>query len=164
MAQKENKRSQFIERIILFIIFVIFAVLVVGFAMWSNYVPMESAVGPVESLQFTTSKKVASSVSSDASSDVLSVNASSTSSTASSAVSSQQQTSPSAPSQSSKININTATLDELDTLPGIGPAKAKAIIEYRENTSMFYYVEDILYVSGIGEKTFEQIKDLICIE
>ncbi|MBO5746795.1 MAG: helix-hairpin-helix domain-containing protein [Clostridia bacterium] len=152
MAQKENKRNQFIEKLILFIIFVIFAALVVGFAMWSNYVPMESAVGPVESLQFTTSKKAVSSVSSDVSSD------------ASSAVSSQHQTTPSAPSQSSKLNINTATLDELDNLPGIGPAKAKAIIEYRENTSMFYYVEDILYVSGIGEKTFEQIKDLICIE
>lgn len=156
MAQKENKRNQFIEKLILFIIFMMFAGLVVGFAMWSNYLPMESAVGSVESLQFTTSSKVQSSILSDASS----VNGASMSSV----VSGQHQTTPSAPSQSSKININTATLDELDTLPGIGPSKAKAIIEYRESTSMFYYIEDILNVSGIGEKTFEQIKDLICVE
>ena len=160
LAQKENKRNQFIEKLILFIIFVIFAALVVGFAMWSNYVPMEAAVGPVESLQYTTSKKVQSSISSETSS----FDSSSTSSTVSSHASSQHETAPKAPSQSSKININTATLDELDTLPGIGPSKAKAIIEYRESTSMFYYIEDILNVSGIGEKTIEQIKDLICVE
>lgn len=55
------------------------------------------------------------------------------------------------------ININTATLDELMTLPGIGQIKAEAIISYRE-TNTFKTIEDILNVSGFGEKLYEQIK------
>jgi len=60
------------------------------------------------------------------------------------------------------ININTASLEELDTLPGIGPAKAQAIIDYRTITP-FQTIEDIKNVSGIGEATFENIKDLITV-
>jgi len=60
-----------------------------------------------------------------------------------------------------KININTATVDELQTIPGIGPAKASAIIEYREKNGPFKKVEDLDNVSGIGEKTLEHIKDKI---
>lgn len=60
-----------------------------------------------------------------------------------------------------KINLNTATEAELDTLPGIGPSTAKKIIEYREQNNRFTAIEDILNISGIGEKKFEQIKELI---
>lgn len=59
------------------------------------------------------------------------------------------------------ININTASLEELKTLPGIGDIKAEAIIAYREETGSFNSIEDILNVSGIKDGSFEQIKDLI---
>ena len=59
------------------------------------------------------------------------------------------------------ININTATKEVLETLPGIGPSTAKAIIEYRENIGLFETIEDIMNVSGIGEATFNDIKDSI---
>ena len=60
-----------------------------------------------------------------------------------------------------KININTATQEELESLPGIGKVKAKAIIEYREKYGKFKNEKDIIKVKGIGEKTYEKIKDLI---
>ncbi len=54
------------------------------------------------------------------------------------------------------VNINEATKEQLMTIPGIGPAKAEAIMQYREETS-FRHKEEIMNVSGIGEKTFENI-------
>lgn len=61
------------------------------------------------------------------------------------------------------VNINTAGADELDTLPGVGPATAQAIIEERESGGPFASIEDIQRVSGIGEKKFEKLKDSICV-
>ena len=61
-----------------------------------------------------------------------------------------------------KISISTADLELLMTLPGIGESKAKSIIEYREKTP-FTSIEDVMNVSGIGEKAFEQIKDYITL-
>ena len=60
-----------------------------------------------------------------------------------------------------KISINKATIEELQTLPGIGESKAKAIIEYRLKEGEFKTIEDITKVSGIGEAAFEKIKDSI---
>ena len=59
------------------------------------------------------------------------------------------------------VNINSATLEELKTLNGIGDSKAKSIIEYREQNGGFKSKEDIKNVSGIGEKMFERIKEQI---
>jgi competence protein ComEA len=59
------------------------------------------------------------------------------------------------------ININLADREELDSLPGIGLAKADAIIDYRTSQGDFLSIEEILKVPGIGESIFTQIKDLI---
>ena len=77
------------------------------------------------------------------------------------------QFSPSGQNQSQgdgKVNINKADANALQTLPGIGPSKADAIIEYRETNGSFQTVEDLLNISGIGEKTFEKLKDLITVQ
>ena len=62
------------------------------------------------------------------------------------------------------LNINTASVEELDTLPGIGVEKAKAIVEFREKNGNFMSVDDLLYVPGIGQSILDQIKDKITVE
>ncbi len=62
-----------------------------------------------------------------------------------------------------KININTATAEELDKLPGIGPSIAKAIIDYRTANGPFKTIEDINNVKGIGDALFAKIKDSITV-
>lgn len=61
------------------------------------------------------------------------------------------------------ININTATVAELDALPGIGPAIANRIVEYRQ-VQPFTKVEDIMLVKGIGKKKFAKMRELITVE
>lgn len=68
-----------------------------------------------------------------------------------------------AKSVSGKININTATLAELDTLVGIGPAKAKAIIDYRNSKGGFKSIDELDNVSGIGKATIDKFRDQITI-
>ena len=60
-----------------------------------------------------------------------------------------------------KININTANETELDSLPGIGPAKALEIIKYREKNGRFKSIEEIKNIKGVGEASFEKLKDSI---
>jgi competence protein ComEA len=61
------------------------------------------------------------------------------------------------------VNINTAGADELKALPGVGDATAASIIREREEHGPFTSPEDIMRVSGIGEKKFEKIRDGICV-
>lgn len=61
------------------------------------------------------------------------------------------------------INLNTATAAELETLPGIGPVKAQAIMDYRQQHGAFARIEDLTKVSGIGPKTFDKLKHLITV-
>lgn len=63
-----------------------------------------------------------------------------------------------------KININTATEEELDTLPGIGPSTATKILDYRKEKGKFKTIEEIKEVSGIGENKYEKIKDRITVK
>lgn len=62
-----------------------------------------------------------------------------------------------------KININLADAATLQMIPGIGPSKAERILEYRETTGPFQNIEDIKNVSGIGNKTFENIREYLCV-
>ena len=62
-----------------------------------------------------------------------------------------------------KVNLNTASEEELQTLSGIGETRAKSIIEYRENNGGFQSIEDLMKVEGIKEGVFEKIKDRITV-
>lgn len=61
------------------------------------------------------------------------------------------------------VNINSATSEQLQTLSGIGEAKAKKIIDYREQNGRFSSVEELTNITGIGEKTLESIRSYICV-
>jgi competence protein ComEA len=62
-----------------------------------------------------------------------------------------------------KININTASLEELTILPGVGSKKAAAIIEYREQVGKFTSLEQIAEVKGVGKKMLEKMKDQVSL-
>ncbi len=62
------------------------------------------------------------------------------------------------------VNINNASQSELETLPGIGPVKARAIIDYRRSYKGFVAPEEIMEVRGIGPATYEKIRDRITLE
>lgn len=65
--------------------------------------------------------------------------------------------------QGGKININSATVEELDSLSGIGPTKAQAIVDYRNQNGPFRSIDDLLNVPGIGAKTLDTIRDQITV-
>jgi competence protein ComEA len=72
-------------------------------------------------------------------------------------------TTPAPAATAQKINLNTATATELDTLPGIGPVMAQRILDYRAQHGPFARPEDLLEVSGIGETTFNRIKEAVVV-
>lgn len=61
------------------------------------------------------------------------------------------------------VNVNTATVDQLQLLPRIGPAVAQRIVEHREKNGAFKSLEDLMLVRGIGESIFEQIKPYVAL-
>lgn len=61
----------------------------------------------------------------------------------------------------SPVNINTATAEELQTLPGIGPAVSRRILDYRQKNGSFKKAEDLMNVRGIGERSFLKLKPLV---
>ncbi|MRX55932.1 hypothetical protein GJU41_18375 [Bacillus idriensis] len=75
-----------------------------------------------------------------------------------------QQPAAAADAGEQKVNLNKATAEDLQTLTGIGPAKAEAILSYREEAGGFKTIEDLMNVSGIGEKSFEKLKDSISVK
>ncbi len=68
------------------------------------------------------------------------------------------------PAPAGPINLNTATVEELETLPEIGPVTAAAIVAYRQEHGPFKTAEEVMEVRGIGPKTFEAIKGLITVD
>lgn len=62
-----------------------------------------------------------------------------------------------------QVNINSATKEQLDSLPGIGPVKAQAIVDYRAKNGNFKSLDDLKKVNGIGDKTFDGLKDKISL-
>lgn len=64
---------------------------------------------------------------------------------------------------SAPVNLNSATPAQLETLPGIGAAAAKRIVEYRQKNGAFKKIEELMNVKGIGEKSFLKLKPLITV-
>ena len=62
-----------------------------------------------------------------------------------------------------KVNLNTATAEQLDTLPGVGPVTAQAILAWRDENGRFGSVEDLLDVKGIGDATLAELRDLVTL-
>jgi competence protein ComEA len=67
------------------------------------------------------------------------------------------------PAVPEKVNLNSATVEQLQSLPGIGPATAKSIIEHRTKIGKFNRIEEIISVKGVGEKKFQKIKDRLVV-
>ena len=65
--------------------------------------------------------------------------------------------------QSGKVNLNTADLEQLETLPRVGPALAQRILDWREANGRFSAIEDLMSVTGIGDKTFEGMRELVTV-
>ena len=76
----------------------------------------------------------------------------------------QSSTATAAASAKQLINLNAATLDQLETLPGIGRKTAERILEFRTKNGGFKRIEDLMNVKGIGEKSFLKLKPLIAVK
>ena len=76
-----------------------------------------------------------------------------------------QASRPNAPAASAEapVNLNTATLAQLETLPGVGPAMAQRIVEYRQEHGGFKKIEELMNVRGIGETSFLKLKALVVV-
>lgn len=80
-----------------------------------------------------------------------------------STVSAQTPAASTAAAQKASINLNTATIDQLETLPGIGRKTAERILEQRQKSGGFKKIEELMNVKGIGEKSFLKIKPMVFV-
>ncbi len=72
--------------------------------------------------------------------------------------------SPAEPAAQAPVNLNSASAAELEKLPGIGPKIAEAIVKHRETNGPFKSVDDLKQIKGIGDKSFEKIRDMVAIQ
>ena len=75
----------------------------------------------------------------------------------------QESARPPASSSTQMVNLNSATVPQLEALPGIGRSTAEKIVEYRQKSGGFKKVEDLMNVQGIGEKSFLKLKPLVTV-
>lgn len=75
----------------------------------------------------------------------------------------QESKTPSDVAAAAPVNLNTATVAQLETLPGIGKATAERILEYRQKNGGFKKIEDLMNIRGIGEKNFLRLKPLVTV-
>jgi competence protein ComEA len=75
----------------------------------------------------------------------------------------QNGSSQAAPAPAPPLNLNTATAADLEKLPGIGPATAARILEYRQKNGAFKKTEELMNIQGIGEKSFLKLKSLVTV-
>ena len=76
---------------------------------------------------------------------------------------SQEPVAKAAPAASVPVNLNSATVDQLESLPGIGPRTAQRILEFRAKNGGFKRVEDLMKIQGIGEKSFLKLRPLVTV-
>ena len=76
---------------------------------------------------------------------------------------SAQQTEKGAATAGATINLNSATVEQLEGLPGIGPKTAQLIVEYRQKSGGFKKIEELMNVKGIGEKSFLKLKPMLVV-
>lgn len=67
------------------------------------------------------------------------------------------------PAPTGKVNINTASVDQLTTLPGVGPKLAARIVEYRQKSGAFKSAQELMNVQGIGEKNFQSLQSYLAV-
>lgn len=144
-----SEKSAIIEKIILFAVFIVFALIIISFSFNMNRVDTSEQQSD-GSFQFVTSSKP-EYVSSYPESEIGTTSGSS-------------ETPTSQPTIGGKIDLNTATAEQLLSLPGIGEKKADAIIQYRNEHGRFSSTEQLLDVNGIGDATYEKLKDLVTVE